>query len=69
MILYLEFKIVFSHFVYIVAHGTFQVSCEKSVFLFRLLKLDEDEVRGVVLKGPADSIDRFLSTFRSYFPI
>ena len=69
MILYLEFKLVLSHFVYTEAHATFQVSCWKSVFLFRLLKLNEDEVRGVVLREPADSIGRFLSTFRSYFPI
>ena len=69
MILYLEFKLVFSHFVYIETHGTIQVSWWKSVFLFRLLKLNEDEVRGVVLREPADSIERFLSTFPSYFRI
>ena len=69
MVLYLEFKLVFSHFVYIETHGTFQVSSWKSVFLFLLLKLNEDEVRSMVLREPADSIERFLSTFRSYFPI
>ena len=60
MILQLEFKLVISHFVCIGTHGTFQVSSWKSVFLFRLLKLNEDEVRSVVLGG---------STFRSYSPI
>ena len=69
MILYLEFKLVFSRFVYIETHGTFQISSCKSVFLFHLLKLNEDEVRGMVLREPADLIGRFLFTFRSYFPI
>ena len=45
MILYLEFKLVLSHFVFIGTHGIFQVSFWKSVFLFRLLKFNEDEVR------------------------
>ena len=64
LILHLEFKILFSHFAYIGTHDTFQVSSWKSVSLFRLSKLNEDEVC-----GSADSIGRFLSTFRSYFPI
>ena len=58
-----------SHFLYIGAHGIFQVSSWKIVFVFRLSKFNEDEVRGVVLRGSADFIGRFLSTFRSYFPI
>ena len=69
MILYIEFKLVLSHFVFIGTHGIFQVSSWKSVFLLHLLKLDEDEVQGVVLRGSVDLIGRFLSTFRSYFPI
>ena len=43
MILHVEFKIVFSHFVHIGTHGTFHVFSWKSVFLFRLSKLIEDE--------------------------
>ena len=58
-----------SHFMYMGTHVTFQVSSWKSVFLFRLSKLSEDEVHGVVLRGSADLIGRFLPTFRSYFPI
>ena len=54
---------------YMGTHVTFQVSSWKSVFLFRLSKLSEDEVHGVVLRGSADLIGRFLPTFRSYFPI
>ena len=70
MILHLEFKLVISHFVCIGTHGTFQVSSWESVFLFGLLKLDEDELGGVLLlRGSADLIWRFLATFRSYFPI
>ena len=60
---------MFSHFVYIGTHGTFQVSSRKSVFMFRLSKLNEVEVRGVVLRGSPDLIESFLSTFCSYFPI
>ena len=58
-----------SHFVFIGNLGIFHVSSWKSVLLFRLLKFNEDKVRGVVLRGSADLIGRFLSTFRSYFPI
>ena len=47
MILHLEFKLVFSHFVYIGTHGTFQVSSWKSVFVFRLWNFNEDEVHEV----------------------
>ena len=56
MILQLEFKLVISHFVCIGTHGTFQDSSWKSVFLFRLSKLNEDEVRSMVLRGSADLI-------------
>ena len=56
MIPHLEFRLVISHFVCIGTHGTFQVSSWKSVFLFGLLKLDEDEVGGVLLRGSADLI-------------
>ena len=69
MILHLEYKLGISHFVYIGAHGIFQVSSWKSVFVFRLLNFNEDQVRGAGLRGSADLIGRFLSTFRSYFPI
>ena len=66
MILHLEFKLVISHFVCIGTRGRFRFSSWKSVFLFRLLKLNEDEVPSVVLRRSADLIWRFLSTFRSY---
>ena len=56
MILHLEFKLAISHFVCIGTRGTFQVSSWKSVFLFRLSKLNEDEVRSVVLGGSADLV-------------
>ena len=69
MILYIEFKLVLSHFAFIGTHGIFQVSSWKSIVLFRLLKFNEHEVRDVVLRGSADLIGRFLSTFRSYFLI
>ena len=55
-----------SHFIYIGAHGMFQVS---SCFCVSLLKFNEDEVHGMALRGYADFIGRFLSTFCSYFPI
>ena len=39
------------------AHGIFQVSTWKRVFLFRLSKLNEDGVRDVTLRGFADFIN------------
>ena len=51
-ILHLEFKILFSHFAYVGTQDTFQVSSWKSVSVFRLSKLNEDEVC-----GSADSIE------------
>ena len=44
MVLHLEFKFVITHFVYAGAHGIFQVSSWKSVFVFYLLIFTEDEV-------------------------
>ena len=40
------FKFVNIHFVFIGAHGITQVSC-KSVFVFCLLKFNQDEVRDI----------------------
>ena len=48
MILHLEFKFVIGHFVYIEAHGIFQVSSWKRAFVFRVLKFNEDEVCGIL---------------------
>ena len=56
MILHLDFRLVISHFVCIGTHGTFQFSSWKSIFLFHFSKLNEDEVRSVVLRGPAGLI-------------
>ena len=36
------------HFVYIEAHGIFQVSSWKRAFVFRVLKFNEDEVCGIL---------------------
>ena len=44
MVLHLEFKFVITHFVDVGAHGIFQVSSRKSVFVFYLLIFTEDEV-------------------------
>ena len=48
MVLHLEFKFVIGHFVYIGAHGIFRVSSWKRVFVFRVLKFNEDEVCGIL---------------------
>ena len=61
MVLHLEFKFVISHFACIGAHGIFQVSW-KSVCVFRLLKFNEDEVRGI------KKILRFDWNFSIYLP-
>ena len=60
MIRHLESKLVISNFVYIVAHGIFQVSSWKTFFVFRLSKFNEDEVRGVLLRGSAGLISDYL---------
>ena len=67
MILHLESKLVISHLVYTGTPDIFQVSSWKSVSLFHFSKLNEDEVSDAVLRGSADWIGGFLSTFCSYF--
>ena len=65
MVLHLEFKFMITHFVYVGAHGIFQVSSWKSFFAFYLLIFTEDEV-SMEFKSE-DVIGSFLSNFTYIF--
>ena len=64
MVLHLEFKVMTTHFVYVGAHGIFQVSSWKSFFALYLLIFTEDEV-----SMEFKSEESFLSNFHLYFRI
>ena len=67
MVLNLEFKFMITHFMYVGAHGIFQVSSWKNFFAFYLLIFTEDEV-SIEFKSE-DVIGRFLPNFHLYFRI
>ena len=64
MVLLLEFKFMITHFVYVGAHGIFQVSSWKSFFALYLLIFTEDEV-SMEFKFE----ESFLSNFHLHFRI